>query len=255
MRAYLAFTGKELTEYIRTYKLLIVGLVFLLFGMMSPLAAKYLPQLIEQFMPEGIQMTIQAPTALDSWMQFNKNVSQMGMFVIVILLSGIMAGEYSKGTLIHILTKGLPRRTVVLAKFTAAALLWTGAYLLCFAVAYGYTWFYWRGDVNMPGLKEAVTAMWLFGVLLAAITLLGSVILKTSYGSLLFTGGLVVLQILLNMIPKIQAYNPMRLISGGTMLLQGQLKAGSLFKPMAAAAIYSMICVWAACMVFNKKKL
>lgn len=255
MRAYAAFTAKEFTEFTRTYKLLIIGLVFLLFGFMSPLAAKFMPELLTQLMPEGMQITLPDPSALDSWMQFEKNVSQIGMFVIVILFSGMMAGEYSKGTLINILTKGLPRRTVILSKFTAAVLLWSGAYLVCFGTSYAYTWFYWRDTVNTQGLAEAIFALWLFGVLLTAVTLLGGVLVRTSYGALLFTGLLVVVQFLLNMIPKVKEYNPIQLAAGGTPLLQGQLETGSLVKPMIVAGICIFISILAACAVFNKKKL
>ena len=255
MRAYTAFTAKELTEFTRTYKLLIIGLVFLLFGIMSPLAAKFMPELLTSFMPEGMQITIADPTALDSWMQFEKNISQIGLFVIVIVMSGMMAGEYSRGTLVNILTKGLPRRTVILSKFTAAVLLWTGAYLVCFGTAYAYTWFYWRKTVNTPGLTEAAFALWLFGVFLVAVTILGGVLVRTPYGTLLFTGLAVVAQFLLNMIPKVEKYNPIQLAAGGTPLLQGQLEAGSLVKPMIVAGACTVGCVVAACAVFHKKKL
>lgn len=255
MKAYTAFIGKEFIEYVRTYKLLIIGLVFLLLGIMSPLTAKYMPDIIRTFMPEGIQITITEPTALDSWLQFVKNVSQMGTFVIVILFSGMMAGEYSKGTLINILTKGLPRRTVVFAKFTQAAVLWIAAYFLSFGVAYAYTWFYWRDGAIVKGLLEAVLGIGVFGIFLVAATLLGSIMVKTSYGSLLFTGGLVVLQMLLNMIPKVKDYNPIQLISGGGPLLQGQLEAGSLLKPIAVAMGCIIVSVIASCLIFNRKKL
>lgn len=255
MRAYAAFTAKEFTEYTRTYKLLVIGLVFLLFGIMSPLTAKFMPEIVSQFMPAGIEITLTEPAALDSWLQFFKNVSQIGAFVLVILLSGIMAGEYSRGTLIHILTKGLSRRTVILSKFTAAALLWTGAYGLCFGFSYIYTWYFWRKTVNTPGLAEAVIALWVFGILLTAMTILGGVIVRSSYGALLFTGVLVVIQFILNMIPKVQDYNPIQLANGGTPLLQGQIESGSLVKPMIVAAAGIMICIFASCALFNKKKL
>lgn len=255
MRAYAAFTKKEFTEFTRTYKLLILGLVFLLFGIMSPLAAKYMPEIISQFMPAGMEIEVSAPTALDSWMQFFKNVSQLGLFVAVILFGGIMSSEYSRGTLIHMLTKGLPRRTVVLAKFTAASLLWTGAYLLCFGAAYGYTWFYWRSDANMSGLSVAIAATWLFGIFLLAITILGSVLCRNSYGCLLFTGIAVVLQFLLNMLPKIKEFNPLELITEGTPLLQGQIETGLFLKPTIIACVGTLLCVTLSCIIFNKKKL
>ncbi len=33
-----------------------------------------MPELIGSFMPEGIEITISEPTALDSWAQFFKNI-------------------------------------------------------------------------------------------------------------------------------------------------------------------------------------
>lgn len=44
MRGYLAFVKKELLEQVRTYKLLILLLVFFIFGMLSPLMAKLMPK-------------------------------------------------------------------------------------------------------------------------------------------------------------------------------------------------------------------
>ena len=51
MRAYLAFTKKEFTESFRTYKLVIMLAVFLLFGIMNPLFAKLTPALLETWPP------------------------------------------------------------------------------------------------------------------------------------------------------------------------------------------------------------
>ena len=42
MRVYLAFTKKELFEFTRTYKLLLIVTVFLIFGFMNPVVASYI---------------------------------------------------------------------------------------------------------------------------------------------------------------------------------------------------------------------
>src|SRR5512133_2582011 len=119
-------------EYLRTYKFFALIAVFLFFGFMNPITAKVMPELLDSLMPEGMSINLGTPTALDSWAQFFKNISQMGAIVLVIILSGIMANEFSRGTLINMLTKGLSRQTVILAKFTAAVATWTLAYVLCF---------------------------------------------------------------------------------------------------------------------------
>ena len=54
MRGYLAFVKKELLEQVRTYKLLILLLVFFIFGMLSPLMAKLMPEILSQMPMDGI---------------------------------------------------------------------------------------------------------------------------------------------------------------------------------------------------------
>jgi ABC-2 type transport system permease protein len=70
MRSYIAFTKKELLEQLRTYKCLIILSVFFILGMMSPLFAKLMPDIIGGMEIEGIQITIPEPTAVDAYTQF-----------------------------------------------------------------------------------------------------------------------------------------------------------------------------------------
>ena len=79
MRAYIAFTKKEIYELAKTYKLLLLVIVFLILGFMNPITAKFTPDLLESFMEEGVSINLPEPTIMDSWMQFFKNVNQMGL--------------------------------------------------------------------------------------------------------------------------------------------------------------------------------
>lgn len=253
MRGLTAFLKKEFCEMIRTYKVLILGAVFFVLGVTGPITAKYMPELMENFLPEGMVLTLETPKAIDSWMQFFKNVPQIGIIIVVIVFGGMMASEWSKGTLILVLTKGLPRRNVILAKFITAVSMWTAAYWLCFGISYGYTRYFW--DEQTPRLGAAVAFVWVFGVMLIAVTLLGGVIFKGSYMALLFTGFLVVLLLLLNIFPAVQEYNPVMLFTSGMELLEGTKKLGDFTVPSvitAAAAIASLI---GSIVIFDKKQL
>ena len=139
MNHYLVFLKKELVEHARTYKLLIMLVVFTIFGITNPLIAKLTPELLASFMPEGMSMTIPEPTALDSWAQFFKNTQQMGMIVLVLVFSGVLSSEISRGTLINLLTKGLSRQAVILAKYSAMLLVWSLSILLSAALTWVYT--------------------------------------------------------------------------------------------------------------------
>ena len=220
MRSLIAFTKKELVESSRTYKLFVLLTIFGIFGFLNPITAKIMPELLNEFLPEGMTIILEEPQALDSWMQFFKNVSQTGMIVLVIIFSGIMANEISKGTLTIMLTKGLSRKAVILAKFIATALQWTLAFGLCFLITYFYTIYFWPVDeiVNLP---LAVIALWSFGIMLISLIIFGGLLFKNTYGALLLTGGAVLLLTILNIAPKLRPYNPMTLISDSIPLITG----------------------------------
>lgn len=254
MRAYLAFTKKEFCELTRTYKLLIMSAVFLILGMMNPITAKITPMLLEKLMPEGIDIHLGDPTAIDSWVQFYKNVPQMGLIVLVIVFSGIMANEFTHDTLINMLTKGLPRRTVILSKFTMATSVWTAAYALCFSVSYAYTAYFWNSD-NTFHIGFSAICLWIFGVLLISAIMLGGVLFKNSYGCLLFTGGVTVLLFLLNIVPKIAEYSPLALVSKNMALITNQAAVSDLTMPLILAGVCIVGMLSGAILLFDRKQI
>jgi len=254
MKSYIAFTKKEFCENFRTYKFFIMISVFLLLGMMNPITAKITPQLLKSFMPAGMNITVAEPTALDSWAQFFKNVPQMGLIVLVIIFSGIMANEFSRGTLINMLTKGLSRRVVILSKFTMAVIVWTLSYIVCFVVSYAYTAYFWS-SYGIRNIGLSVFCLWLFGILLLAIIMLGGVLFKNSYGGLLFTGGLVVVLMLLNIVPVLQKYNPITLVSSNLALLTGNMLVSDFIVPIVICSIATIVLISSAIMLFNKKQI
>lgn len=253
MRGLSAFLKKEFMEMIRTYKLLIFGAVFFALGVLNPVTARFTPEIIKNFMPEGMNIVLQTPGAMDSWMQFFKNIPQMGLVVMVIIFSGMMAGEWSKGTLVLVLTKGLSRWKVICAKFIAAFAMWTVSYWCCFGISYGYTKFYW--DEKVTHLVPAAAFLWLFGILLIALTLLGGALYKSSYMVLLFTGLVTVLMVILNMFPQIAKRSPWMLASSGMALLEGTKKVSDFTVPLVLCGMIIVLAIGGAISIFNKKKL
>ena len=241
MRAYIAFVKKELTESLRTYKFFIMTMVFLLFGFMNPIVAKITPDLLKAVMPEGVSITLPTPSAIDSWAQFFKNISQTGLVVVVIIFSGLIASEFDKGTLVNLLTKGLPRSNVVLAKFTASTLIWTVGYSLCFAVTAVYTAYFWKMD-EISNLFLAVFGLWLFGELLITLIIFGGVLFKTIYGSLLLTGCAVILMLIASIAPKLQKFNPITISANNVSLLVAQPQSADYLTAIADFKSAILVC-------------
>lgn len=253
MRAYTAFVKKEFREMARTYKLLIMGIVFFIIGVLNPVTAKFLPDLLKSLMQDGIQITITEPVAMDSWMQFYKNVPQMGLIVFVIVFSGAISNEISKGTLVNILTKGLSRKNVILAKFTSVGLIWTISYFFCFGISYLYTIFFWEETV--PNLFFSAVCLWFFGLLLVSIVILGGVLFKSNYGALLLTAIAVGILFMVNIIPQLQEYNPLMLSSDNVTLLRQEMEVVDFVLPLIVNGILILVSLVTSVAIFNKKKL
>lgn len=255
MRAYAAFVKKEFLEMSRTYKLLIMGIIFGVLGLMNPLTAKFTPELLAALMPAGMTIELGEPSVMDSWMQFFKNIPQMGLIVAAVLFGGILGNEISKGTLINLLTKGLSRNTVVLAKFTAWGIMWTCSYALSFIITLLYTNYYWEDSADSVLLAGAVSGVWIFGLLLIAAALLGGSLFASMYGSLLFMGGIVVIQFLLGIIPDLGRWMPTGLISNNMSLLEGKMDMAGFMRPLLTAVLLTALFLWLSCAVFRKKQL
>ena len=131
MKTFLAFMKKEWMEQLRSGRLMILGIVFVLFGIMNPAVAKLTPWLFEimadSLEESGMIVTAVEVDAVDSWIQFFKNVP-MALIVFVLLQSSIFTKEYQSGTLVLALTKGLHRYKVLFSKAAVLVLLWTVFY-------------------------------------------------------------------------------------------------------------------------------
>lgn len=254
MKALIYFTKKEFLESWRTSKLWILVIVFLIFGVMNPLMAKFLPEIIKSSMGDAIAATLPEPTSVDSWTQFYKNISQMGLVVLVLLASGTISQEVSRGTLVNLVTKGLNRTSVVIGKGIALMVQWSLCLAIAFLVTWGYTLYYFPDDQS-PYVFLAVFPLWLFGTLLIGVILAASAAARNSYEGLLLVGGFVVCLFILQIFDTVKEYNPISLITENLTVLQ---KAGQLELYLPAIIISTglfLFFVGCGIMILNRKKL
>ena len=85
-----AFIKKECMELTRTGRLLILGIIFIFFGILNPAIAKLTPWLYEllqdQIADSGLNIGKVSVTAMTSWTQFYKN-APMALIVLILLTS------------------------------------------------------------------------------------------------------------------------------------------------------------------------
>lgn len=252
MNGYAAFLKKELTENIKNYRFPILFAVFLIFGLTSPFLAKFMPEILSAVAAD-MKMRA-APAALDAWEQFYKNISGVGFSAFIILFGSCMSGEYAKGTLVLLVTKGLPRRAVIFAKYTVAAVLMTICYWTGFLAAYCYTAWLWP-DTVLSHVFTAAFYLWLIGFLYLSILLLGCVVFRQTFTSILFTGGIVALVSLLGIVEPLAKCNPFLLTSKNVELISGAASVSELLGPAMVSAVMTAVGLWAAILLFDRKQL
>ena len=256
MRCMLALIRKEMTEQIRSGKGMLLGILFLMFGIMNPAVAKLTPWLLEimadSLATSGMTVTEVTVTAMDSWMQFYKNIP-MGLIAFALIEGSIFTKEYETGTLILSLTKGLDRHAVVLSKSIVLSALWTVAYWLCFGITYGYNAYFWDNAIAQ-NLMFSVICWWVFGLWVVALMIFFSTVARTSATVLLGVGGVVLLSSLLGLLPKYNEIFPTYLTDGNS-LIYGLADAETYMTALITAISSALLCLILSIPLFHRKQL
>lgn len=256
MSSFLAFTKKEITEQVRSGKLMFLCILFVLFGIMNPAIAKMTPWLLEvmseSLAESGMTVTAVEVSAMDSWVQFFKNIP-MALIAFVLLEGSIFAKEYQTGTLILSLTKGLERYKVVVSKTIVLMLLWTAGYFACFGITYGYNAYFWDNSVA-KSLVFSVISWWLFGVLVVSLIVLFSTAFASSTGVFLGVGAVVMVFYMLALIPKFNDYLP-TMLTDGNSLIYGILTFDDYTKALIVSVVTIVASLVISIPIFNKKHL
>ena len=256
MRSFVAFFKKELLESARSSKLLLLGILFIAFGIMNPAIAKLTPWMLEvmaeQLAESGMTVTAVTVDALTSWTQFFKNIP-MALIVFVLVYSGIFTKEYESETLVLVFTKGLSRYKAVLAKTLLTVMLWSAGYWLCYGITYGYNAYFWDNGIAV-GLVPAVLNWWVFGLFTVSLMMLFSVVSRSYSGVLLGTGGVVVVSYVIGLIPKAAKYMPTTLMNSAKLLI-GAEAASDYAVTLVITAALTVGCIAVSIPLFNKKQI
>lgn len=256
MNGFRAFLKKEWMEQLRSGRLMVVTVLFVLLGIMNPAIAKLTPWLMEMMAEElaenGMKVTAVTVNALTSWTQFYKNIP-LGLIAFLLLESSIFTKEYQSGTLILALTKGLARNAVVTAKTIVLVVLWSAGYWLCFAITCGYNALYWDNGV-VCNLVFGAVCWWLLGLWIVMLLIFFSVTAKTNTGVLGGTGGVFLAVYLVGLIPKAKQIVPTMLLDS-TALIYGSLETKAYTGAVAAAVALSVIILMVSIPIFNRKQI
>jgi ABC-2 type transport system permease protein len=248
---------KELREAWRTRRLPVVAALFLVVGIISPLTAKYLPDILKAALGDQLTVPVPTPTATMALEQLQKNMAQIGALVAIALAMGSIAGEVDRGTAALVLAQPATRPAFLVAKLVAIGTTLAIATLLATAAAWIYTAVLFEplpigGWIAMAALSWLALAAWSALTFLAsAVT--GSTTAAAGLGFVAWVGVSVAA-----IVPALDRLLPTGLVTPGIQLaagMGGDVDAGRLATAVAGTAVIVVASLAGAVAVFRGREL
>lgn len=219
----------ERLRMMRTKRWVAIFGVFIFFGIIGPLSARYIGEIVEQF-GGGVQVTFPEPTPADGIMQYSANVQQLGLLVLVMIAAGALTIESRYEMAVFLRTRVMSTTRLLIPRYVVVAA--TG--ILAYVAGSLLAWYETAVLIGAPG-----TGAMAAGMLYGSVYLLFAVSVVAFFGSTLKNVlptvilSLVVLVILpiVGLIPSLTDWLPSHLI-GALDGLVGGAAFGDFLKAM-----------------------
>ena len=255
MTGFRVLFAKEIAEQVRTLRLVVLAIVFFSFGILSPLSARYLPDLIHALGSDqlGIVITIPTPTLGDAVDQLLKNVSQFGILAAILLSMGAVATEKERGTAAFVLSKPASRAAFLTAKIAAIALDLFLAVAAAGIAGYGYTAYLFAAPPG-DGYVAMCLLLWLSLVVYASLTFLGSTLTRSAAAGAGIGFAFLVLTGIVGAIPNIGRFMPGGLLGPARSLGLGAAP-GDIASPVLVNLAFIAVLATASWLAFRRQEL
>ena len=216
--------AKEFLEQRRTSKLLIFLGVFFIVGCISPLLAKYTPEMLKMIpnIPANVDINtfFPTPTLKDAIAQYAKNSSQFGVLLVIVLTMNGIAQERERGTAAMLFSKPVKRGAFIMSKWLAGMATVTASVILASIACAIYTTVLFS---SLPLGKYLIfnVLLLLFLAVYLSIALMSSALARNQNMAAAIAFGLLVILLVLSSLPRISDFSPIGLLSWGSSIIDG----------------------------------
>jgi ABC-2 type transport system permease protein len=241
-KGYFCLLKKEIKEQFKNAKSIILLIVFAIFALASPIAAKYLPQILSNLSEtQNMQIVLAEPTWVDAVNQYVKNLSQMISFILILVYMGLISKEKESGTLVFLLVKPIRKSDFILAKFTSVVFIIALGMLLSFLLSSLYINLLF-GYFDILNYLLINVLMFLYLLTLAFITLCFSSIFRSQIAAGVMSFVVLLIMNIISGIGKIGEILPSALLGEvNTIIAGGNISLLPIFSSIAFLLLFLVI--------------
>ncbi len=254
MSGFVPFLRKELSETVKTWRLWVLPGFLLFSAISSPIVTYLMPTLLDRLgtAQQGLSITVSDPTALQAYLEFLGNLTELTLFALVIAYGGIVSGEVRSGTAALTLAKPLSRAVFVTGKWLSQAVVVIAGAALATLICIGLTQLLF-GDGPAARAAVAVTLWAAYALMLLAVMVLLSVGLRApAAASGAGVGAYAALLVLAQFEVTSQA-TPAGLPAAALAVVQGE--PAQWVGPLVATALVTAACLVAAVLLFDRREI
>lgn len=242
---------KEFLEAWRNYKILIIGITFIFFGLLSPLSAYFMPQLLNMIGSEqGVLIEITTPTQSDSFLQFYKNISQIALFIMIFLFMGYVSNEKDSGSADFLLVKPINASGFIISKFISLLIIVFFAMLISIFCCGLYTYILFK-TLTITDLIRMSSYLYLYLITILSIALLYSSLVYKQFiaGILTFLTWIIIQS--LSSFSFLRSYLPVSVLKEAQLAAVGM---SSDIKSIVNSIVFIILCLILSIYGFNKTR-
>ncbi|WP_336662412.1 ABC transporter permease subunit [Leucobacter sp. USHLN154] len=269
MNAMLPLLRLRAREVVRTWRIWVLPVVLVFLAASGPLIARFTNEILAGALGGGelTALALPEPTAADAAARWITDLSQLAVFVVVIMAAGAINTEVRSGVASLLLVKPASRaayvvsHAVVLVGFVAVS-AFVGA-----LVSWGVTWVVFGGGgdgtgvdgvgANNLGAMLGATGLW---VVLATVLITVSLLASATFDAMAAAAGVGVgtffVLALAGVAPRLAEFTPAGLLPAAAAVATGTPPdASALWWPVGTGLGVSVVLVAVAVVVFRRREL
>jgi len=247
---------KEIYEFIKMHKILIVPISFLLLMISQPITMKLLPKIIKNGLPKDTVIHIPIPSSAEVLSTVFGKFESLGIIILILVTMGTIAGEREKGVAAMVLTKPINRITYFISKWTAYSLLTILSFVIGMIVTTFYTAnLFTNNNIDLSNVTLAIALYIPIILLVISISLFFSSFIKSSIlsGFLSFVAYLIIMNTPQFLFTKHDSIFPNDLVTNANDLIIG--KSITFITPLIVSILLNLLFVIFGGYLLNKQEI